>query len=90
MKTKDLQGYGHTGLEVRFNLMDQVEISHLLDRIEATINEQKEKINSLVIPVESILPELEKVAIFLRKLALVNRDKASVFEEENKDIEVEA
>ena len=90
MKSKELQGYGHTGLEVRFNLMDQVEISHLLDRIEATINEQKEKINNLVIPVESILPELEKVVIFLRKLALVNRDKASVFEEENKDIEVEA
>lgn len=90
MRTKDLQGYGHTGLEVRLNLMDQVAITDLVDSISEHIENIEDREKNNVPYMGNIIPDIKLALVFLRKLALANRDKASVFEEETKDIEVEA
>ena len=81
MKTKELTGYGVTGIKVELNLMDRYEASHLLERA----NHLQENIQTLEEgePVMSVLSEtmciLEMMGTFLSKIALKSSEKGDMF-----------
>ena len=98
MKTKERQSYGHSGLTVELNLMDQYELTHLAERLawHKSVNEEFENWKNNPVdpmPSEPSFPaeEIDKMLVFLNKLSLTSTSKATVFDiEEEENVEKEA
>ena len=39
METREIKNLGHSGIDVKLNLMDQYEITHTVERVEQTVKE---------------------------------------------------
>lgn len=82
MKTKELTGYGVTGIKIELNLMDRYDASHLLERINC-LQENTQVIESEEPVILSHLSEalniLEMVSIFFNKIALKSSEKSDIF-----------
>lgn len=70
MKTKEVRSYGHCGIDVHLNSMDQYAINHLVERFEAYLHAlETAKAQGTPEPVEPE-EEIDMCLVFLRKLAL--------------------
>lgn len=89
MKTKELSGYGTTGVKAEFGLMDCYEASHMMDRITAVHEDAKN--GTIVLDEVSVelLSMLDMVYNFLEKIALKPSEMSSIFlpKEENNEKE---
>lgn len=95
MKLDELKTWGHAGIKVTLNIMDQYSITNMVERIEGYFESKKEfeeqqrdnfeNLENGLVPVpECIDDELKMVLIFLKKLALADNEKSTVFDEEPK------
>lgn len=94
MKTKELTGYGVTGIKIELNLMDRYEASHLLERV-SHLQEDFQTLEEGE-PMMSFLSEtmciLDMMGAFLSKIALKSSEKGDMFtpeEDEPVDKETE-
>ena len=87
MQITNLQGYGHQGLKISLNLMDQYSITHMCERIECYLRNAKE-IHDETGEEFPMLEELQMMLNFLSKLALPRDEKSTVFDEKTDEEEV--
>lgn len=99
MELKELQVWGHAGIKVTLNIMDQYSITHMVERIEnyfkskKEFEEQRDNFENLengLVPVPVIDEELKMILIFLKKLALSENMVSTVFEEQKEEPKKEA
>ena len=89
MKTKEVRSYGHCGIDVHLNSMDQYELNHLVERFEAYLHAlETYKAHGGAQPVEPE-DEIDTCLIFLRKLALEPNYLPNVFSVEDETKEEE-
>ena len=90
METKEIRSYGHCGITVHLNSMDQYAVNHLVERFEYYLHAlETAKAEGTPEPVEPE-EEIEMCLIFLRKLALKPNYLPDIFtpkEEENEEKE---
>lgn len=81
MKSRILKNYGVTGIEVTFNIADQMVLTHTVDRINTYLNDYEEhgEIN------RDVMDDLLNIRVFLNKLVLKDVAKPTVFEEEKEE-----
>ena len=79
MQLTNLSGYGHQGLKVSLNLMDQYEITHLCERIECYLK-NAEEVHAETGEELPMTEELQMALNFFSKLALPIKEKSNVFE----------
>ena len=80
MQITNVSGYGHTGLKISLNLMDQYTITHMCERIECYLHNAKETHDETGEEFP-MLEELQMIWNFLSKLALPHEEKSTVFDE---------
>lgn len=98
MELKELQVWGHAGIKVTLNIMDQFAITHIVERIESYFETKKEfeerdnfeNLENGLVPIPVIDEELKMVLIFLKKLALSENMVPTVFEELKEEPKKEA
>ena len=99
MELKELQVWGHAGIKVTLNIMDQYSITHMVERIESYFKSKKEfeeqrdnfeNLENGLVPVPVIDEELKMILIFLKKLALSENMVSTVFEEQKEEPKKEA
>lgn len=98
MKLDELKTWGHAGIKVTLNIMDQFEITHMVERIESYFETKKEfeerdnfeNLENGLVPIPVIDEELKMVLIFLKKLALSENLEPTVFEEQKEEPKKEA
>ena len=99
MKLDELKTWGHAGIKVTLNIMDQFAITHMVERIESYFESKKEfeeqrdnfeNLENGLVPIPVIDEELKMVLIFLKKLALSENLVPTVFEEQKEEPKKEA
>lgn len=89
MKTKELTGYGVTGIKIELNLMDRYEASHLLERVNGMLSGREAEcqgcstLNSYGI--QEMYTILEMMGAFLSKIALKSSEKGDMFTPEEEE-----
>lgn len=87
MKCKEIRDYGHCGITVQLNSMDQYALGHLVERFEDYLHAlETSKAEGTPEPVEPE-EEIKMCIIFLKKLSLENKFLPTVFEEDKDEEE---
>lgn len=79
LQITNLEGYGHWGVKVQLNLMDQYSITQMCERIECYLRNSKE-IHAETGEEFPMLEELQMILNFLSKLALPRGETSTVFD----------